>query len=264
MRHVKKAILAALLVAACASHPPNTPLRVLTYNIHAGKDAAGVDNLERVAALMKSTNADVVLLQEVDRNTVRSGHVDQLAELMRLTGFDGVLGKSLDYQGGDYGIAILSRWPITAHETIPLPIEPPQMRAGGSYEPRVAMRIETASPRGKLVVFNTHLDASRDDHYRLQEVRDLLGILAREHGRPFLAGGDFNSTPDSAVHEQMIATGFHDAWPDCGSGQPLTYPADVPAKRIDYVYINGYARCTSATVPDTQASDHRPVLVIVP
>src|SRR5205085_9000055 len=87
-----------------------TLLHVLVYNIHAGKDAKGVDSLERVAALVKETAADVVLLQEVDRNTTRSGNVDQVATLTHLTGLYGEFGKSLDYQGGDYGIAILSRW----------------------------------------------------------------------------------------------------------------------------------------------------------
>ena len=47
--------------------------RVLVYNMHAGKDAKGVDNLQRIAALVDSLRADIVLLQEVDRNTQRSG-----------------------------------------------------------------------------------------------------------------------------------------------------------------------------------------------
>src|SRR5688500_10783479 len=131
-----------LLLASCAS-VPSAPLRVMVYNIHAGKDAKGADNLERVAALVKTSEADIVLVQEVDRGTRRSGGVDQLATLMRLTGMHGVFGKSLDYQGGLYGIAILSRWPVTRDEVVPLRIEPPQPRAGGSLEPRIALIAET-------------------------------------------------------------------------------------------------------------------------
>jgi hypothetical protein len=52
--------------------------RVLVFNIHAGKDAGGKPNLEEVAALVRSVDADVVLLQEVDRGTRRSGNVDQV------------------------------------------------------------------------------------------------------------------------------------------------------------------------------------------
>jgi endonuclease/exonuclease/phosphatase family metal-dependent hydrolase len=230
-------------------------VRVLVYNIHAGKDAAGVDNLERVAALMTSTDADLVLLQEVDRGTTRSGRVDQVEVLSRLTKLHGIFGKSLDYQGGEYGIAILSRWPITAHEVIHLPVEPPQTRAGGSVEPRVALVADT----GGLRIVNTHLDASGEDTYRLQEADHLLDIFKTRS--PGLIGGDFNSTPDSAVQARVRTSGVRDSWTECGANNQLTYPADVPVKRIDYLFLTGKTRCVSASVLDSQASDHRPVLV---
>jgi endonuclease/exonuclease/phosphatase family metal-dependent hydrolase len=240
--------LLALLLAGCAS------TRILTYNIHAGRDASGVDNLERVAAIITSSQADIVLLQEVDRNTTRSGNVDQLAELMRRTGMHGVFGKSLDYQGGEYGIAILSRGPIVAHEVVPLRVEPPQVRAGGSIEPRIALIVTTHGFR----IANTHLDASREDRYRMQEVPQLLSAA-----RGVIIGGDFNSTPDSAVHEEVVRAGLRDAWPECGAGNSLTYPATPPEKRIDYIFLNRATRCRSALVLDTDASDHRPVLIVV-
>src|SRR5688500_14416218 len=134
--------------------------RVLVYNMHAGKDAKGVDNLQRIAALVDSLRADIVLLQEVDVNTQRSGRVDQPAVLAKLSGHHVAFGKSLDYQGGDYGIAIMSRWPISSDTTYHLPVEPPQERSGGSYEPRTALRVIIATPNGPLAVVNTHLDPS--------------------------------------------------------------------------------------------------------
>ncbi|HEY3055275.1 MAG TPA: endonuclease/exonuclease/phosphatase family protein [Thermoanaerobaculia bacterium] len=245
--------LPLLLLAACASLQPSS-LRIMTYNIHAGRDAAGIDNLERVAAIITSSKADIVLLQEVDRKTTRSGNVDQLAELTRRTGMHGVFGKSLDYQGGEYGIAILSRWAIVAHDVVPLRVEPPQVRAGGSIEPRVALIVMTHGLR----IANTHLDASRDDRYRMQEVPQLLSAA-----RDVITGGDFNSTPDSAVHEEVVRAGLRDAWPECGAGNSLTYPATPPEKRIDYVFLSRATRCRSAVVLETTASDHRPVLVLI-
>ena len=243
------------LFTSCAS-VPDAPLRVLVYNIHAGKDAKGVDNLERVAALVKSSQADVVLLQEVDRGTTRSGGVDQLATLMRLTGMHGVFGKSLDYQGGLYGIAILSRWPLANDEIVPLRIDPPQPRAGGSLEPRIALIAET---RG-ITIANTHFDASREDTWRRQEVMELLRSATRR--KVDVAGGDFNAEPASAVYATMSDAGFRDAWTVCGSGPHLTFPAHAPVKRIDYLFLNDLT-CTSAEVLATEASDHRPVLIRV-
>jgi endonuclease/exonuclease/phosphatase family metal-dependent hydrolase len=250
--------LVIVLLSGCASgSDPSAALRIMVFNIHAGKDAAGVDNLERVAALIESSNADIVLLQEVDRNTQRSGNVDQFAQLARRTKLFGAFSKSLDYQGGEYGIAILSRWEVNRHATIPLHVEPPQTRAGGSLEPRVAAAIATNG----FGVVNTHLDASREETYRLQELTPLL--LDVKMRAPLLLGGDFNAEPGSDVHKQVLAEGLRDAWAECGKGQELTYPADKPVKRIDYLFLGAGARCTSATVVDTTASDHRPVLFTV-
>lgn len=256
MRRLLALALLALLLAACASAPPPAEtLRVMVYNIHAGKDAEGVDNLARVADLIASSNADLVLLQEVDRNTERSGKVDQLAELERLTSLHGAFGKSLDYQGGEYGIAVLSRWPVAASDLIPLPNEPPQERAGGSREPRVALFVVSNGIR----ILNTHLDASRDETWRLQEVAKL--IEAADQAEPTLVGGDFNAEPSSATRRRMAEKGYRDAWEECGTGGELTFPASAPVKRIDYLFLAGDARCTAAQVLETTASDHRPLLV---
>ena len=260
-------LLAAGTVACATSRSVNRDafVNVLVYNIHAGKDAAGVDNLERVAAVVRSAGADIVLLQEVDRRTTRSAGVDHAAELARLTGFQMAFGRSLDYQGGEYGIAILSRWPISAQSTIDLPVDPPQERSGGSLEPRAALRVSIGAPGGPITVLNTHLDASREDRWRRQEITRLLQIAteAGASGDALLVGGDLNSTPESAVQEEVRRAGFIDAWTLCGSGNELTYPADSGVKRIDYLYLNNGQSCETATVIDTRASDHRPVLVRV-
>src|SRR5512134_1303930 len=88
-RTVRALVLAcaAVVAGACATARQASwerSARVLVYNMHAGKDAAGVDNLTRIASLVDSVSADIVLLQEVDRNTTRSGRVDQPAMLARL------------------------------------------------------------------------------------------------------------------------------------------------------------------------------------
>ncbi len=240
-------------------------IRVLVYNIHAGKDARGVENLQGVVALIRETRADVVLLQEVDRGTRRSGVVDQPAVLAVGSGFHVAFGSALDYDGGKYGVATLSRWPITFDTLYRLPVDPPQERAGGSREPRGLLRVDVRSPYGTMTVFNTHIDASREDTWRQQEARVIVAtVSAARSARPLvLLGGDMNSTPESAVQQILREPGLRDAFTECGRGTGLTYPADSAVKRIDYLYLSGAMRCARAEVPVTVVSDHRPLIVEV-
>ena len=283
-----RAILLALpLLLACAgprgastvsrAEADRRVVRVLVWNVHAGADAAGVPNLERVAARIRAERVDVVLLQELDRGATRSGGVDQPATLARLTGLAVAFGKSLDFQGGDYGIGVLARWPIEASHVVPLPVDPPQARSGGLTTPRVALVARLRTPFGPLVVVNSHIDAQRDDRWRRQEAAQLAALtdsLVRHAGAgtTVLLGGDMNSEPASAV--QSLLRGDEagmplrrDAWTACG-GAPddssaRTYPAKGPTKRIDYLYLTGRASCRAARVLDDQASDHRALLVEV-
>lgn len=146
----------------------------------------------------------------MDRETRRSGRVDQVAALERLTGFHGALGRTLDFQGSEYGIALLSRWPITSDTVIQLPVDPPQERAGGVYEPRGAHRAVIVRRGGGIGVLNTHIDPSADDRYRLQEIATVIQAAGALHSTyPFtLVGGDLNAEPGSAVIARMIDAGW--------------------------------------------------------
>lgn len=261
--------LLLLLLSACAGAPREQPgvVRVLVYNIHAGRDAAGADNLERVAEVVRRSGADVALLQEVDRGTERSGGVDQIARLEALTGYHGTFGRTLDYQGGEYGIAILTRRRPLAQRMHPLPVEPAQERAGGSREPRGVLQVVVPTPAGTFDVLNTHLDASGEETYRLQEAGRLRRLVEQlqESGRDVLLGGDLNARPGSAVVELLEASGMEDAWRTCtGSAERgPTFPAAAPDRRIDYLLHLPEMACLEARVLEADASDHRPLLVVL-
>lgn len=258
--------LILLAGARCVPFQRHAPvINVLVYNIHAGKDAAGQPNLPQVADLIRSTRADIVMLQEVDCGTGRSGNVDQLRTLMDATRLAGVFGRTLDYDGGTYGIAMLSRLEFLYDNTFALPVTPVQTRAGGSHEPRGALLAVAAARAGRLYAMTTHLDASREEAYRLQEADQVIALAKSRVSdeTPLLLGGDFNSEPDSAVQQRLRAAGLRDAWTACGHGDGFTYPADTPVKRIDYLFLTASLRCTDARVIETQASDHRPLLVTV-
>lgn len=257
---------ASLSIVACIPFTHSDPaVRVMVFNIHAGKDASGASNLESVAELIRSTSADVVLLQEVDRRTKRSGGVDQLQLLSDRTRYKAAFGRSLDYDAGEYGIAALARREFYFSDTIPLPVAPAQARAGGSHEPRVGLLLAARTALGSLQLVNTHLDASREDTYRLQESQSLLNIVRSRLSpeTPVVLGGDLNSEPQSEVQQRLRAAGLRDAWMECGQGDGFTYPAHQPIKRIDYLFLTASLACTSARVVETNMSDHRPLLVTV-
>ncbi|MBE2185207.1 MAG: endonuclease/exonuclease/phosphatase family protein [Rhodothermales bacterium] len=254
-----------LMLAGCAApmRPALPPLRMATFNIHAGKDTGGTDNLDRLAAWVRAERPDVLLLQEVDVETTRSGGVDQPARIVDAVGGHIAFGKTLDFQGGQYGIAVWSRFPIRRHALRHLPIDPPQARAGGSYEPRGALVVEIDAPGRRLTVVNTHLDASGSDMYRQQEAATLLALSdsLRRTSATVVVGGDFNATPNADVIGRVRAAGWHDAWATCGSDDGFTFSARQPIKRIDYLWLDESLGCTSARVSADTLSDHRALVV---
>ena len=260
---MRRRLIISLVLAASGctmiSRPPQA-VRVLTYNIHAGKDAQLVDNLDRVAAIIDSTGADIVLLQEVDRRTQRANRVDHFVELRTRTGMNGVFGKSINFQGGEYGIAVLSRWPIDSISVVSLLADPAQER---SYEPRIALHVRVRTPGGPLHVINTHLDASGAPAFRRQELIAALAHMKQSvpTGAALVFGGDLNARPATS---EIAAVGFSlaDAFDTCGAGTAETFPAHAPDRRIDYIFFR-FARCQTARVIATQASDHRPMLAIM-
>ena len=249
-------LLLSLIGAISCSRARDTqvPVSVLVYNIHAGKDAKGVDNLERVAGIIRDSRADIVLLQEVDRLTKRSGNVDQAARLKELTGFYGVFGKTIDWQGGEYGIAVLSRWKIGDDTIMRLFASP--LRRSPSFEARGALSVQILAPFGMLRVVNTHLDASRADSFRVMQAKELP-----VSSPVTILGGDFNAEPASEPYKLVLLADWRDAFTICGRGDGLSFPDDTPIKRIDFLFLRPEMSCIEARVIDTRASDHRPVFV---
>jgi endonuclease/exonuclease/phosphatase family metal-dependent hydrolase len=257
MRGPLSFILALLLAVAAAprlrAEPGRVRLNVMSYNIHVG---IGMDkrlDLARVADVIKRHRVDIVGLQEVDRGVERTGRVDEMRELARLTGMDYAFAHNLDYQGGQYGVAVLSRFPILA-------IDHRRYANRRERERRGFIRVEVEVGGRRLSFVTTHLDYQWQEG-RLFETEQLLAALADVRG-PLVVTGDFNEEPGVGAYELMLKAGFADGWAQ-ETTPGLTYPADKPVKRIDYVFHRGLGEGVraSATVPDTLASDHRPVVV---
>ncbi|HLL74027.1 MAG TPA: endonuclease/exonuclease/phosphatase family protein [Pyrinomonadaceae bacterium] len=223
----------------------------MSYNVHVGMGMDKQIDLRRIAQVINRERPDLVGLQEVDVGVERTGRVDQLAELARLTGMRAAFAPNLEYQGGWYGVAVLSRFPIlkTEHRLFD------HLREA---ERRGYLRIEVRAGGRRLNFATTHLDYQHHDNRRF-ETEQLLAALGGAR-TPLVVAGDFNDEPSGDSYKLML-TRFADAWaaaPPRGGG--LTYPADKPVKRIDYIFHSAALRARRAWVVESLASDHRAVV----
>jgi endonuclease/exonuclease/phosphatase family metal-dependent hydrolase len=231
----------------------------MSYNI-----AAGHGDLDRTGAAIRSANPDLVALQEVDVHwNVRSAFVDQATALGAALGMEVCFAHIYKLPPTDtskrwreYGVAVLSRFKIERCENHPLTRlstqaegTPPSLMPGFLEAHVVANGV-------RLRVFDTHLDYRPDPAVRRQQVAEMLERIGNA-ATPTLLMGDLNATPRAPELAPLLQR-LRDAWTGPDSG--LTYPADVPAKRIDYVLTSAHVRVRDIRVPTTTASDHRPVV----
>ncbi len=230
-------------------------IRLLTYNIHHARNESGVVDIDGLAAYIDSLHPDVVALQEVDSVCRRSGNMDIAAELGKRTGMYYYFGKAMEYDGGGYGEALLSRLPIENIRTIRLPVLNDKDR-----EPRAAIEAGIRLPGGLIIGFvATHLDHVEDEADRLLQARFLAERL-RYQNIPYIIAGDLNALPQSQTMKALFEVA---AQPPLDKNLP-TWPSGTATKKIDYFLLskNYQWQCTRFEVPEEKhISDHRPVLM---
>ncbi|MFT2010942.1 endonuclease/exonuclease/phosphatase family protein [Pontibacter sp. 13R65] len=235
----------------------------MSYNIHIGNPPskpAGEVDLIATAKAINGEKPDLVALQEVDVHTNRSGKsLHQAQELAKLTGMHYFFAKAIDRSGGDYGVALLSRFPILSSSVHSLPVED-----GSGAELRAAGIIEIEFAKGQKMVFvATHLDHLTDQNRELQ-TRELMRVLGPLAQHPIVIGGDFNMNPKNknwSLYEEEFTMG-------CGNICPPTFPAGRPITTIDYILLNKVAASMFTvkdyyTVPERYASDHLPLVAVL-
>lgn len=226
-----------------------TSLKVITFNIRHGRGLDEQINLDRTAALIRESGADIALLQEVDNGTRRSAGVDQAAALAEKTALlYHAFGRNITYAGGGYGNAILSRFPLhnVCNHLLPrLPI---------TTERRGALMAEITVDDRSVTLLNTHYPLTRLERGRA--TRFLLNLMGKISGALIL-GGDLN-----AEETAPEIVGLRNCLTDPAAvPAPPTFPADAPTSRIDYLLYRAEAVTAESAVLETLASDHRPVLL---
>ncbi len=233
----------------------------MTYNI-----AAGGGDLNGIVRTIRDAAPDIVALQEVDVHWhARSHFADQVAELSAALGMQARFAPiyriaNAESAGAprEYGVALLSRFPVTAFRNHNLTRLSTQS-AVATPAPMPGFLEATVDVRGVPVrVFNTHLDYRGDPALRVTEVHETLAILGGAP-QPTLLFGDLNATAESAELAPLLAV-LRDLWrADAGPG--FSYPAKMPIKRIDFVLGSAHFTSHSSRVVESLASDHRPVVV---
>lgn len=223
---------------------------VMTYNIHASKGMDNVYDAKRIARVINEQSPDLVAIQEVDRLTDRSGKLDVFAVLKEETGMHGVFMKTFNYQGGEYGNAILSKYPILESQLYRLP-------SRQEYEPRLMMMISYLTDKGDTVYFyNTHLDHHGNDSDRPSQIEAIETLLKDKQAKIFLAG-DFNCRPESEVLLKL------EAFLKRSESQEFTYPSERPDRTIDHIFYSPDKDIkfrNAKVIEEKVASDHRPLV----
>lgn len=230
-------------------------ITVMTYNIHHAEGVDGEINTERIAKLIRDKKCDLVAVQEVDRGVQRTNQRDIPKEIAKKTGMHFIFGKNIDYQGGDYGNAILSKWPIAEWRNHHYKM----LREG---EQRGLLIAEFKQNAPNLVFMSTHLDYRKENAERLSNVSEMISIAKSYNDRLVIIAGDFNDFPQSKVWYKM-SDFFSDVWPMAGKGKGFTFSSTKPRSRIDYIWINkpDHAKPVKCEIPQSQASDHLPLMV---
>lgn len=225
---------------------PTGDVRLMSYNIRHGSDINKVMHLEDQIAIMRKWNPDYILVQEVDSVCTRSGKIDEAKVMAEALGMHHTFARAIDFEGGKYGVALLSREAPLRVERYPLP---------NNSESRVLLVCEFEDK----YVACTHLSFERNEH--VEPVSIINGAASRAT-KPFFIGGDWNDEPQSVLLNTLRQT-----FTILSDDYVLSYPADVPTMCIDYIaaYQNANVRQPIVTLQhladEPTASDHRPLIV---
>lgn len=227
-------------ISASAQSLPITT-RVASYNIRHGEGMDGKLDYKRIADVLQKLNPDVVAVEEVDSMTRRTNNTYSLGEIANQMHYFESYGPAINYEGGKYGIGIISRL---------RPIRTSQYALPGRDEARTLLVAEFDN----YVFACTHLSLNADE--RMESLKTIEKVAAK-YDKPFIIAGDWNDHPDSPFIKTLRQN-----FQICSRLAP-SYPADKPNECIDYiaVYNTGKSVATkrSYVVDEPVASDHRPI-----
>jgi endonuclease/exonuclease/phosphatase family metal-dependent hydrolase len=220
-------------------------MRIVSWNISAARYAS----IAAIADELRAMRADLVALQEVDHRLRRSGMVDQAGTLATRLGLHQAFAASIKWDGGDYGLAVLSRWPIVA-------VRRHRLDVVGVGEPRIVLEVSVCANGRPLTVFNHHSDVSAIS--RQHGLPVLARLVKPQLGRGVLVVGDFNEPPTGSAVGALMDAGLVDL-------HAADATATTPGGRLDYILADQWLsrRWRHSEVWVTTKSDHHAVVAEV-
>jgi endonuclease/exonuclease/phosphatase family metal-dependent hydrolase len=237
------------------SHSGSAVVRIATYNVHRARGLDGRTRPDRIAAVLRSMDADVVALQEIVGAGPRGGgHAEELGAAL---GMGWVMAPARQLRGHQFGNAVLSRFPITQHLEHDL--------SWKTCEPRRLQRVDIAADGCTLHVYNVHLGTALLE--RRHQASRLAAIVSDRHtGGPKIVLGDFNEwmrgLATKMLSERMNSVDLRDYL-----RHRRTYPGVFPVLHLDHIYYSGRVEILSVELVRTRlslvASDHLPLVATV-
>lgn len=202
-------------------------------------------SFQRVANVINNASPDVVAIQEVDSMTRRSGQKYVLGEIAERTQMHACFAPAIEFEGGKYGIGLLTKQVPLRLQTIPLP---------GREEARTLILAEFED----YIYCCTHMSLTEKDRMKSLEV---VKSFVAPYKKPLFLAGDMNAEPESDFIKELQKN-----FQMLSNPKQFTYPAPDPKETIDYITAlksnaNGFALISSQVLDEPMASDHRPILV---
>ncbi len=231
-------------------------IKILSFNIYHGATTNGNFDLDVIAKVIIDADPDLVALQEVDFKTKRAKKYDLATELGWRSKLVPLFGKAMDFDGGEYGEGVLSKFSFLRTRNVGLPYS-----AGN--EPRAALEATVLLNSGDTISFvGTHLDHLKNEVDRISQAKKINDVFTKNK-YPTILAGDLNAMPDSKtinILEELWKSSY-----DRKDPKP-TYPSNNPSRKIDYVMLypkNRWKVIATEVIQDSIASDHCAYLVTV-
>jgi endonuclease/exonuclease/phosphatase family metal-dependent hydrolase len=247
-------------------------LRIVSWNIERGLQFV------KIVDFLRTVEADLLLLQEVDLNARRTHYRDVASELARALKLNYVFGVEFQElsQGtrtrpAYHGMATFSPWPLSEPRIIRfrdqstfwkprwyVPDLPLFQRRLGA---RIALVAEASIYGRKVVTYNLHLESRCADELRLRQLKEVLADCRKYADQPGLViAGDFNLNAGHGDAASSLGdAGFHDAVRLPELPTSAAHGLSHHGHTIDWIFVSDTADSQGRVYNDISASDHYPV-----